>query len=187
MPAIPVFEIGIWNAWIFILYSFIPLFITLMISKGREKGSNFTTGFNSRQKNAHLSFHLIYILLVLYSIFIPLKLGTVWFYVGLPICLLGLVPYTIAFVNVAGTPPDKPITKGMYRFSRHPMYLTSFLLFIGVGVASASWVFLLLTLVYSIMAILFISGEERFCIEYYGRSYREYMERTPRWIGLPKS
>lgn len=30
-------------------------------------------------------------------------------------------------------------------------------------------------------------GEERFCLDYYGDAYRNYMERTPRWIGLPKS
>jgi protein-S-isoprenylcysteine O-methyltransferase Ste14 len=29
--------------------------------------------------------------------------------------------------------------------------------------------------------------EERFLLEKYGESYREYMERTPRWIGVPKS
>ena len=187
MSLIPAFEIGVWNAWIFILCSFIPLFITLMISKGREKGSNFTAGFNKVQKNAHLSFHLIYILLVIYSIFLPLKLGTAWFYVGLTICLLGLVPYILAFVNVANTPIDKPITRGIYRYSRHPMYLTSFLLFIGVGIASASWVFLLLSIMYIILEPLFVVAEEQFCLEYYGDAYREYMDRTPKWIGIPKA
>jgi len=29
--------------------------------------------------------------------------------------------------------------------------------------------------------------EERFCLEKYGDAYREYMNRTPRWIGIPKS
>jgi protein-S-isoprenylcysteine O-methyltransferase Ste14 len=30
-------------------------------------------------------------------------------------------------------------------------------------------------------------AEERWCLEKYGDAYREYMNRTPRWIGLPKS
>lgn len=187
MSLVPAFDIGMWNAWLFILYSFIPLFLTLVISKGREKGSNFTAGFNKMQKNAHFSFHLIYILLVIYSIFLPLRLGTAWFYTGLLICLLGLIPYTMAFVNVAQTSPDKPVTKGVYRFSRHPMYLTSFLLFIGVGIATASWVFLLLSIVYLILQSLFVVPEEQFCLKFYGDTYREYMNRTPRWIGIPKS
>jgi len=187
MSLIPAFEIGVWNAWIFILYSLIPLFLALLISKGREEGSNFTAEFSKMQKNAHNFFHLTYFLLVIYSIFLPLKLGTIWFYVGLPICLLGLIPYTIAFVNVANTPIDNLVTTGIYRYSRHPMYLTSFLTFIGIGIASASWVFLLLSLIYIILMLFFLVPEEQFCLEQYGDAYREYMKRTPRWIGIPKS
>ena len=158
-----------------------------MISKGREKGSNFTTEFSRMQKNVHLSFHLVYLLLVIYSIFLPLKLGTIWFYVGLPICLLGLILYTIPFVNVASTPINKPVTEGIYRYSRHPMYVTSFLVFMGVGIASASWVFLLLSVLFIMLVSFFVVSEERFCLKYYGNTYREYMNRTPRWIGIPKS
>jgi protein-S-isoprenylcysteine O-methyltransferase Ste14 len=29
--------------------------------------------------------------------------------------------------------------------------------------------------------------EERFCLRQYGEAYREYMNRTPRWIGIAKS
>jgi protein-S-isoprenylcysteine O-methyltransferase Ste14 len=29
--------------------------------------------------------------------------------------------------------------------------------------------------------------EERTCLEKYGDTYREYMNRTHRWIGLPKA
>jgi protein-S-isoprenylcysteine O-methyltransferase Ste14 len=187
MSLVSAFEIGVWNAWVFILYSLIPLFLAILISKGRESGSNFTAGFNNTQKIAHYSFHLIYLLIVMYSIFLPLKLGTVWFYVGLPICLLGLIPYTVVLVNVAATPPDKVITKGVYRYSRHPMYLTSFLIFIGIGIASASWLFLLLTVVYITMVLISVAAEEHFCLGHYGDSYREYMDSTPRWIGIPKS
>jgi len=32
-----------------------------------------------------------------------------------------------------------------------------------------------------------VNAEERFCLEKYGDAYREYMNRTPRWIGFPKS
>jgi hypothetical protein len=30
-------------------------------------------------------------------------------------------------------------------------------------------------------------AQERSCLEMYGDAYREYMDRTPRWIGMPKS
>jgi protein-S-isoprenylcysteine O-methyltransferase Ste14 len=91
-------------------------------------------------------------------------------------------------VTFATTPIDKePLTKGLYRYSRHPMYVTQALMFIGVGIACASWVFLLFTVIYTIPSIICASPEERFCLEKYGDAYREYMNRTPRWIGVPKS
>jgi protein-S-isoprenylcysteine O-methyltransferase Ste14 len=187
MTLTPSFEIGVWNAWIPMLVSLIPVFFIPLITKSREKGVNFTAAFNKKQKNAHVCVHVIYLLLAIYSIFLPLKLETLWFYVGLPICLVGLIMYMFGFVNIAMTPPDKVVTTGTYRYTRHPMYLTSLLVFIGIGIASASWIFLLLSIVYMIMPPLFVGAEERFCIEHYGDGYREYMRRTPRWIGIPKS
>ena len=94
----------------------------------------------------------------------------------------------MVIVTFATTPIDKePLTKGLYRYSRHPMYVTQALIFVGVGIASASWVFLLFTVVYTILSIICAIPEERFCLEKYGNTYREYMNRTPRWIGVPKS
>jgi protein-S-isoprenylcysteine O-methyltransferase Ste14 len=32
-----------------------------------------------------------------------------------------------------------------------------------------------------------VPAEERFLLEKYGDAYREYMSKTPRWLGIPKS
>ncbi len=188
MSLIPAFEIGVWNAWIFMIWLLVPFFLEPLniIPKGREKGSNFTAEFNKIQKSALFSLHIIYLLMVIYSIFVPLKLGTVWFYAGLPIYLLGLIPYAMVFVGFATTPPDKLVTKGIYRYSRNPMHLSVILLLIGVGIATASWVFLLLSVAYMIVPLLWVDAEERHLLKLYGDAYREYMNRTPRWIGIPK-
>jgi len=60
-------------------------------------------------------------------------------------------------------------------------------MFIGIGIACASWVFLLLTMIWIILSDKGVIAEERECLEKYGEAYREYMNRTPRWIGTPKS
>ena len=189
MSLIPAFEIGVWNAWIFMIWLLVPFFLEPLniIPKGREKGSNFTAEFNKMQKSALLSLHIIYLLMVIYSIFVPLKLGTVWFYAGLTIYLLGLISYAMVFVGFATTPPDKLVTKGIYRYSRNPMHLSVILLLIGVGIATASWVFLLLSVAYMIVPLLWVDAEERHLLKLYGDAYREYTRRTPRWIGIPKS
>ena len=189
MSLIPAFEIGVQNAWIFMIWLLVPFFLEPLniIPKGREKGSNFTAEFNKMQKGALLSLHIIYLLMVIYSIFVPLKLGTVWFYAGLPIYLLGLISYAMAFVGFATTPPDKLVTKGIYRYSRNPMHLSVILLLIGMGIATASWVFLLLSVAYMIVPLLWVDAEERHLLKLYGDAYREYTGRTQRWIGILKS
>ena len=170
--------------WLLVPFFLEPLNI---IPKGREKGSDFTAEFNKMQKIALISLHIIYLLMVIYSIFVPLKLGTAWFYAGLPIYLLGLIPYAMVWVGFATTPPDKLVTKGIYRYSRHPMYLAQFPIFAGVGIAAASWIFLLISVVYMLLPLLWVNAEERHCLKFYGNAYREYINRTPRWIGIPKS
>jgi len=189
MLLIPAFQIGVWNAWILMIWLLIAFFLVPLniIPKGREEGSDFTAEFNKTQQYAIRSLHIIYLFSIIYSIFLPLRLDTPWFYAGLPIYLLGLISYAMVWVGFATTPPDKPITRGIYRYSRNPMQLSQVIVFLGVGIATASWIFLLLSVVYMFIPILWVDAEERHCLKYYGDAYREYMNRTPRYIGIPKS
>jgi protein-S-isoprenylcysteine O-methyltransferase Ste14 len=90
-------------------------------------------------------------------------------------------------VNIADIPLGKPWTTGLYRYSRHPMVLSSFFVLIGTGIAAASWLFLLLSIVFIVLTNIYVADEEQFCLEKYGTSYHEYISRTPRWLGKPKS
>jgi len=129
---------------------------------------------------------LLWLLSTAYSIFLPLKLGTAWFPVGLVIFLLGLVTLTIATIDFATTPINEPVARGVYRYSRHPIYAALVLIYLGVGIASASWIFLLVTIIWVVLFGISAKDEERHCLEKYGDAYREYMDRTPRWLGTPK-
>jgi len=123
-----------------------------------------------------------------YSVFLPLRLGTIWSYIGLPVALVGVVTFVMVMVPFIATPLGKePATTGLYRYSRHPMYVTQLVMFIGVGIACASWLFLLLTIVYAVLELIYAGLEEHMCLEKYGDAYRQYMNRTPRYLGIPKS
>ena len=190
MSLVPAFEIGVWNAWILVLYSLVIVFLVPAINKSaRETGDiAISSVYNRREMIILYSYHIIALLLLIYSVFLPLRLGTVWFYTGLPIALLGLAIYTMTFGSFATTPLDREVmAKGPFRYSRHPMYLSSSLAYIGVGVACASWLFLLLTIAYAVLSLISATPEERFLLKKYGDAYREYMNRTPRYIGIPKS
>ena len=181
------FELGLWNAWIFLVPPVLtfPIYFHLFKVKGVQLPSDVSL---SKTKRAFCVFSkLIFFLALPYSFFLPLKLGTIWFYVGFPIAMIGLVTNWIVLLNWAQTRAGRPVTRGLYRFSRHPMYVSASLLLLGVSIASVSWIFLLFTIIIVIGGVVFIESEEQGCIEHYGDAYREYMKRTPRWIGIPKS
>jgi protein-S-isoprenylcysteine O-methyltransferase Ste14 len=188
----PAFEIGIWNAWIlqviFYLSMFIPdIFLDKQAKKKSKRMSQFPP-FKKTEKMLALSTHAVIMPVVLiYSIFLPLKLGTAWLYGGLLIFVAALVISIMALFNIATAPADKPVTNGAYRISRHPMYLSGFLMFVGVGVSCASWVVLLLALIWIVFWRIVVPEEEKFLVDKYGADYLDYMKKTPRWIGIPKS
>ena len=187
MSLIPAWEIGVWNAWIFMAYllvSFIPFFY---IAIKKSAPSVKETGLSRIPMMFATSSKILMLPAMIYSIFLPMKLGTIWFYAGLTIALIGLVAYTVVLINWATTPIDSQVSRGLYRCSRHPMYVTMFVFFLGLGILTASWVMLLLFAVFVIGCVVYADVEERSCVEKWGDAYRDYMDRTPRWIGIPKS
>jgi len=190
MSLVPAFQIGLWNAWIFMIWPWADMLAVRLVGLDVYRRAS---GLSSEMKTSRRYRVVSYVSMVVetmavaYSIFLPLKLGTIWFYAGLAIFLTGLVVLAAATVNFARTPMDVPITRGIYHYSRHPLYLASLLIYLGVGVASASWVFLLILVVQSVSIRIAAVGEELYCLEKYGNAYREYIDGTPRWLGLPKS
>jgi protein-S-isoprenylcysteine O-methyltransferase Ste14 len=143
--------------------------------------------YENGEKRVFMISMVVMLLFLAYAVFLPLKLGTVWFYAGLATYLVGLVMYLTAIVNIAKTPVGQPFTKGLYRYSRHPMMFSSFISFVGASIASASWILLLLSVVFIVLQTSEATAEERGCLETFGDEYQEYLNRTPRWIGMPKS
>ena len=189
MSLIPAFEIGVWNAWILMLPQLLtfPLFFRVARDRAPKIESHNVAALPKVKKTLLYSSKIIYIPAFIYSIFLPLQLGTLWFYVGLPITLIGLITSVIVIVNWANSPRGKPVTTGLYRYSRHPMYVTALVFFLGVSIATASWVFLLFTILLITASFYYAPLEEDSCLTQYGEAYREYMNKTSKYLGMPKS
>ena len=189
MSLIPAFKIGWWNAWIFMSVFILQMLAIMFADKRIRQKSHVPMHLrqNNLERVAGIIGNVIWMLGMGYSVFLPLQIGTIWFYAGLPVYLVGLIAYAWVFAGFATTPPEKLITTGIYRYLRNPMHLSVIILLIGVGIAAASWVFLLLAVIYVTLPLLWLKAEERHCLKVYGDAYREYMSRTPRYIGLPKS
>jgi len=192
MSLIPAFEIGVWNAWILWVLMFLSMIIpNLFMSKEAKERTKRATRFaplNGTKKVLAYSTHAVIMpAAAIYSIFLPLETGTVWLYVGLPIFVLSIVMTIMINISFATSPIDKPVTKGFYRISRHPIYLSAALMYLGMGIACASWVLLLCAVLWVAFFHIIIPAEERFLTQQYGEAYRKYVNETPMWIGIPKS
>ena len=186
------FELGLWNAWILMIYvvfsNFLPSVLAgKVIDKAVLKKLGADRPLSDKEKKLLNVYSLLFFVMVAYSLFLPLRLGTTWFYARLVIYLLGAIVETMAMLNFFTTAVDAPVNKGIYRFSRNPMYVGMFLIFLGTSIACVSPIFLLLTTIFTIMTHFVVVYEERFCIQKYGTSYQRYLNRTSRWLGIPKS
>jgi protein-S-isoprenylcysteine O-methyltransferase Ste14 len=186
MSLLPEFQIGWWNGWWYpAVFGLINLVLVLVYGPGKfGKRLVRLPPFASRIEKI-LSLASVFLFgrgLMVYSIFVTIKWPSVWFYVGTALFLAGLTFYTRALVNFATTPSDRPVVKGVYRFSRHPIQLLGIVMWIGVGIAATSWVILLVCVIQVFLSRPFLIAQERFCLDTYGEPYREYMDKTPRYL-----
>jgi protein-S-isoprenylcysteine O-methyltransferase Ste14 len=182
---IPAFELGLWNAWIVIL----PIII-VSIFGGKTLSKRKSTESSSvpkKVKTGTILYFSIELLSYAYSIFLPLKLNTIWFITGLLIYLPIMCFLILGIMNFASTPAEELVTKGVYSISRNPSYFSNVLVKISIGMVCLSWLFLLVAIADFILLSTIISGEEQFLLKNYGNDYRDYLNKTPRWIGIPKS
>jgi len=188
MASASTFEIGIWNAWIF-MSAFIFQMMVMMFA-GKQIGERSHVPSNARrttfEKYIGIIANFIWFIALGYSIFLPLRLGTIWFYIGFSIFILGVLLLLFSTYNFITTSVDQMIQKGVYKFSRHPMYVATFLICLGAGIATASWIFMILCI--AIMVCFYYEAllEERYCLEKYKDLYKEYMKRVPMWFGIPQ-
>jgi protein-S-isoprenylcysteine O-methyltransferase Ste14 len=112
--------------------------------------------------------------------------------------LLGLLPLALGIaLNVvadqsfrAAKTTVKPfqesaalITDGVYRISRHPMYLGFVLILLGLAILLGSLFPLLIVPVFAVvMDRVFIVVEERMLGEKFGQAWLDYKGRTRRWL-----
>ena len=188
MEFFPDFKLGMWNAWLFMSVFLLQMLVIMLISRQVRERSHVP---NEAKRNRLERYtgglaNLFWLLTLIYSVFLPLQTGTIWFYIGLAIYIIGLFFLMRATFDFITTPSNQIIQKGVYRHSRHPMYLATFLICSGCGFASNSWLFILITVLMAVFLIEEALIEERYCHEEYGNAYNEYMNRVPRWLGMPK-
>ncbi len=115
--------------------------------------------------------------------------------------LLGLIPVLIGTTGLlwgvalhsAASPQgmiewelDKSylLRRGMYAFSRHPMYLSELTLLLGWIIFYGSLALVIALVMWFVFFNYYaIPQEERILEAHFGEAYREYKKQVPRWFG----
>jgi protein-S-isoprenylcysteine O-methyltransferase Ste14 len=183
MELFPSLEIGWFNGWILIVIFFWAYGIMLIFFPKKAIARLYDRSGQRNHRNPRRLFGVILVLLWLMLVSMtPLKMGEVVFVIGISVFSLGLIGFIIALVNFKNTPVDQPVTSGLYRISRHPQQLAVSVSFLGIGIAIGSWPAFALMILGVIGAHSKILAEEKACLEQYGESYMNYMERIPRYF-----
>lgn len=183
MELFPGIEIGLANGWILIVLFFGAYGIMLIFFPKRAIARLYDR--SGQRKNPLLRRLLVVsFVLLLFAVMslTPLKIGDVVFVIGISMYSLGLIGFLIALDNFKNTPVDQPVTSGLYRFSRHPQQLAFSIAFLGISIAIGSWSAFAVLILGVIGAHRRIIAEEKACLEKYGESYKNYMERIPRYF-----
>ena len=78
---------------------------------------------------------------------------------------------------------DKLLTKGIFAFSRNPIYLANVLLIVGIGLIFGTfWHLILAPLAAFAMRKLAIDREEQHLERRFGNAFRTYKKKVNRWI-----
>ena len=177
-----VLGLEIHNGWLLSIFFLIISYVPSLFA-GKAAGRLFYFKFGGKKIQVLTTISMIlFLVMYIYPVFIKIKTASILFYIGLGISVLSAIFVIIADINYFTTPLDKVITKGVYSFSRNPIYLFTYLLFIGGAMMLNSIIFATIILLNCIITHIFILEEEKYCAEKYGEEYKKFKERVPRYL-----
>jgi protein-S-isoprenylcysteine O-methyltransferase Ste14 len=185
MQLIPEHYLGFQNVWWFSLaYGILSIGIMMFLPKERRKRILTFPKFNSKFEKilSGLSLFVFGRGLIVYSIFIPVILFNVYFFIGIFVYLIGMISSVYAMWSFSQAELSTPITNGIYKITRHPMQIMGIIMWIGIGIAAGNWILIACAFLLGVVSYPSLKAQERFCIEKYGEDYINYMKKTPRYI-----
>ena len=185
MELIPTLKIGWLNGWILLclVYSIFGILLLVFPKDVVVRLYDYDrSSWSKAQKVIYIIGKLLAFVCLVLIIFTPLKIGANVFIPAIILFTLGLAGFIIALFNFKNTPLDQPVTRGLYRISRHPQVLMLFIMSIGICITIGSGLVLFIVIISSLFLHSRDLAEEKACLERYGDSYREYMKRVPRYF-----
>ena len=120
------------------------------------------------------------------SIPLPIPLRWVGVAIGVPTLGLGIWTFRTIGTNITDTVVTRRahtlVTKGPYRFVRHPLYSTAALGFLANALTTANWFIAITGTVALALIVVRTTIEEEHLVKRFGDDYRQYMQQTGRFF-----
>jgi protein-S-isoprenylcysteine O-methyltransferase Ste14 len=179
------FQIGLNSAWWYsAAFGLVNLIFIFTSSKAKLKRLMRFPRFKSKVAKiiSYLSVILFTRGLIILTIFIPVEFHVISFIIGTSIFITCLVVYVIALNDFLSSDINEPVTKGVYNKLRHPMQLMAFVMWIGIGIASLSWLIIVMCIIQLFVSYPFLIAQEQECLDAYSKRYMDYFVRTKRYF-----
>ena len=177
------------NLWIFFILGYGFIWIGMILaSKKRGKAIEDPETYRGRTIMQIIGLGMVPQVLPLFpAFFIRISSGAL-FWSGFIIFMSGIFLDLISMFSFSKE-TEGLNTKGIYRWSRNPMYLGGFLFLLGLNIMGAALslanIFMfVLTLLWTGITHWHVLQEEKFLSKKYGDSYIAYLLQTPRYIGI---
>ena len=177
----------LYNLWLFYIIGYVIAY-SLQVWANKKRGEPFDDPeflFSDKKIVVIAMVWLIGGFII--SLFVPVDFGFL-FYIGLSFYIMGIIIGGFAMYSFAHS-RGLTMTR-IHRFSRNPVYVGWTIFYLGLtlmGWSESVWsiiflIYFVITIPYFHWTVLL---EETFLSNKYGDPYREYLKKTPRYLGLP--
>ena len=122
-------ELGLFNGWIYSL-------ILLLVSHSGFIFAKRMPSFPSMTKTAIILSIAVSVFsygVPIFTIWLPISSQGGYFWAGNVIFIIGIIIISMSIAAFNKTPDNKPVTTGIYKITRNPMYLGTFFSSIAIG------------------------------------------------------
>ncbi len=183
MTFMPVFKFSLVNTFLFVFfYLLASTIVAYFASKDGFKRGSDRSWIGSKDKLSAFFSGYVFLAFIVLSIFVPIKIDSILFYIGVVIYIISFILSLYANVSYVTAPLDKLITQGIYKYSRNPAYVCNSLLILSIALISGTYLFIIFFFVFLFSSYFTILVEEKYCMREYGEEYEKYLKETPRYF-----
>lgn len=189
---VPAGTINFWNAWVFIIVLFVPMFIAGIVLMFKSP-SLLKKRLNAKEKDKEQKKVIVFSGLIFVAGFIIAGINFRFEFLILPdfvvyiFVVLFLISYILYAVvlkqnvylsrTIQVEKDQKVIDTGLYSLVRHPMYMVTLFLFLSIPFILGSLISFLIFLFYPVLIVKRIKNEEKF-LEQNLNGYLEYKNKV---------